>query len=353
MFVAGLEYAAGVDATVLGKPSPAYFEAALAALDAEPELTWMVGDDLDADIAGAQRYGLQDGARAHREVPAGAARPLDRRPGCGRLLDRVSARVAGESDVTVGVDLIEIERIRRALDRHPSFRERCFTDAERAYCDSRPNPAQHYRGSLRRKGGGREVDRLRRRARVCLAGGRDRGAAEAVRAVVGPHGAMGHEGRCRQVDLSMTHGRDTRLPPRALPMLDPLYTAEEMRAAEAGHDVPTLMEHAGGRSPRRRCGVTRTRGRSALSAVAARTAATGELRSRFCARPDGRRPRGTEGDVLIDALFGTGFKGEPRPEAAAQIEAMNAAGVPVVAVDLPSGVNADTGEIAGAAVPRI
>jgi holo-[acyl-carrier protein] synthase len=46
--------------------------------------------------------------------------------------------------LTVGVDLIEIERIRRALERHPSFRERCFTEAERAYCDSRPNPPQHY-----------------------------------------------------------------------------------------------------------------------------------------------------------------------------------------------------------------
>ena len=46
--------------------------------------------------------------------------------------------------MTVGVDLIEIERIRRALERHPSFRERCFTEAERAYCDSRPNPPQHY-----------------------------------------------------------------------------------------------------------------------------------------------------------------------------------------------------------------
>jgi len=45
---------------------------------------------------------------------------------------------------TVGVDLIEIERIRRALARYPSFRERCFTDSEREYCDSRPNPAQHY-----------------------------------------------------------------------------------------------------------------------------------------------------------------------------------------------------------------
>jgi HAD superfamily hydrolase (TIGR01458 family) len=58
-FVAGLEYACEVEATVLGKPSPAYFAAALAALDAEPELTWMVGDDLDADVAGAQRFGLR------------------------------------------------------------------------------------------------------------------------------------------------------------------------------------------------------------------------------------------------------------------------------------------------------
>jgi holo-[acyl-carrier protein] synthase len=46
--------------------------------------------------------------------------------------------------VTVGVDLIEIERVKRALERYPTFRERCFTEAERAYCDSRPNPAQHY-----------------------------------------------------------------------------------------------------------------------------------------------------------------------------------------------------------------
>jgi len=44
----------------------------------------------------------------------------------------------------VGLDLIEIERIQRALERYAAFRERCFTDAERAYCDSRPNPAQHY-----------------------------------------------------------------------------------------------------------------------------------------------------------------------------------------------------------------
>lgn len=58
-FVAGLEYAAEIDAYVLGKPSAAYFAAALAALDADVDRTWMVGDDLEADIGGAQRFGLK------------------------------------------------------------------------------------------------------------------------------------------------------------------------------------------------------------------------------------------------------------------------------------------------------
>jgi holo-[acyl-carrier protein] synthase len=52
----------------------------------------------------------------------------------------------------VGVDLIEIERIRRALERHgESFKRRCFTEAERAYCDSKPNPPQHYAGRFAAK----------------------------------------------------------------------------------------------------------------------------------------------------------------------------------------------------------
>jgi HAD superfamily hydrolase (TIGR01458 family) len=58
-FVAGLEYAAEIEATVLGKPSAAYFEAALAALDADAEMTWMVGDDIEADVVGAQRHGMK------------------------------------------------------------------------------------------------------------------------------------------------------------------------------------------------------------------------------------------------------------------------------------------------------
>jgi HAD superfamily hydrolase (TIGR01458 family) len=57
--VAGLEYAAGIEATVLGKPSPAYFGAAIEALDADPDMTWIVGDDLEGDIAGGQAVGMR------------------------------------------------------------------------------------------------------------------------------------------------------------------------------------------------------------------------------------------------------------------------------------------------------
>jgi HAD superfamily hydrolase (TIGR01458 family) len=58
-FVAGLEYAAQTEATVLGKPSAAYFAAACEALDADPGMPWMVGDDLKSDIAGAHGIGMK------------------------------------------------------------------------------------------------------------------------------------------------------------------------------------------------------------------------------------------------------------------------------------------------------
>jgi holo-[acyl-carrier protein] synthase len=43
----------------------------------------------------------------------------------------------------VGTDLIEIDRIRSALER-PGFRDRCFTKAEQEYCETRRNPAESY-----------------------------------------------------------------------------------------------------------------------------------------------------------------------------------------------------------------
>jgi holo-[acyl-carrier protein] synthase len=47
--------------------------------------------------------------------------------------------------VSIGIDIIEVARIREVLQRTPRFRERVFTAAERAYCDSRGAvAAQHY-----------------------------------------------------------------------------------------------------------------------------------------------------------------------------------------------------------------
>ena len=51
-----------------------------------------------------------------------------------------------DAGLRVGVDLIEIERIRRALERHAGFAERCFTEAEREECMRRPNPPQSFAG---------------------------------------------------------------------------------------------------------------------------------------------------------------------------------------------------------------
>jgi HAD superfamily hydrolase (TIGR01458 family) len=57
-FVVALEYAVGRKAIVTGKPSPAFFEAALSALGVDAAATAMIGDDVEADIGGALDAGL-------------------------------------------------------------------------------------------------------------------------------------------------------------------------------------------------------------------------------------------------------------------------------------------------------
>jgi ADP-dependent NAD(P)H-hydrate dehydratase / NAD(P)H-hydrate epimerase len=54
--------------------------------------------------------------------------------------------------------------------------------------------------------------------------------------------------------------------------------------------------------------------------------------------------------VIIDAIFGTGLRDEIKGPAADAIHAMNASARPVVAVDLPSGLDADTGKVWGVCV---
>jgi hydroxyethylthiazole kinase-like uncharacterized protein yjeF len=133
-------------------------------------------------------------------------------------------------------------------------------------------------------------------------------------------------------------------------MLEPLYTAAEMKAAEEGHNVEELMQRAGaavagevlerfpdGRSFAAVCGEGANGGDGRIAAELLRSAGWEE------------RSLG-EADVVVDALFGTGFRPPPRDEAAAQIRAMNEAGRPIVAVDIASGVDASTGEVPGDAV---
>jgi NAD(P)H-hydrate epimerase len=139
---------------------------------------------------------------------------------------------------------------------------------------------------------------------------------------------------------------------------EPLFTSDEMKRAEAGHDVPTLMARAGAAVaeealrwfPERHsfavvCGGGANGGDGRIAAERLRDA--GREATVVDVKAGDDLPAA---DVVVDALFGTGFSGEPRSEAARLIEAMNGAGAPVVAVDLPSGVDASTGEVAGAAV---
>ena len=58
----------------------------------------------------------------------------------------------------------------------------------------------------------------------------------------------------------------------------------------------------------------------------------------------------SQADVVIDALFGTGFHGAAEGEAAAAIDAINDSGRSVIAVDIPSGVSGATGAVEGPAV---
>jgi NAD(P)H-hydrate epimerase len=134
---------------------------------------------------------------------------------------------------------------------------------------------------------------------------------------------------------------------------EPLYTAEEMKRAEAGHDVPTLMQRAGQAVAEE--ALRRFPDARSFGAICGKGANGGDGRIALeVLRAAGRRAEdGFEGDVLLDALFGTGFAGEPRPEGAELIERLNGAGRPILAVDVPSGVNASTGEVPGAAVGAV
>jgi NAD(P)H-hydrate epimerase len=131
--------------------------------------------------------------------------------------------------------------------------------------------------------------------------------------------------------------------------LEPLYSAEEMRAAEAGHEVDAMMQRAGAAVAEELARRFPEARRITLHAGGGANGGDGRIAADIL-RSQGRELVDDRPDVVIDALLGTGLKGAPREETSRLIEQINASGVPVLAVDIPSGVNASTGEAAGAAV---
>jgi NAD(P)H-hydrate epimerase len=140
-----------------------------------------------------------------------------------------------------------------------------------------------------------------------------------------------------------------------------VYTAAEMRAAEERYpnypdSIPELMERAGSAVAREAMLAYPAARRFACVCGGGSNGGDGRVAARVL------REAGLEADevvehgsldgydVIVDALFGTGFRDTPRPEAAALIEEVNASPAAVVSVDVASGVDASTGEIAGKAV---
>jgi NAD(P)H-hydrate epimerase len=138
--------------------------------------------------------------------------------------------------------------------------------------------------------------------------------------------------------------------------LEPLLTAEETRRAEEAHtgSLDELMERAG--TAVATLVLRDFPGRITVVCGRGNNGGDGKVCARVL-REAGRDVHVVEAvgdlgtpDVVVDALLGIGLKDAPREDAARMIELVNAARCPVVAVDVPSGVNASTGEVPGAAV---
>ncbi len=138
--------------------------------------------------------------------------------------------------------------------------------------------------------------------------------------------------------------------------LEPLLTAAETRRAEEAHPGPLdeLMERAGAAVAD--VVLRRFPGRVTVVCGGGNNGGDGRVCARVL-RESGREVTVVEHlgdlgepDVIVDALLGIGLREAPRDDAARMIELVNATGRPVVSVDVPSGVDASTGEVPGAAV---
>ena len=102
----------------------------------------------------------------------------------------------------VGIDLLEIDRLERALERHPRLAERVFTEAEREYAAARARPARHL------------AARFAAKEAVIKALGLRGGFLREVEVIAGEPPSVRLSGRVaeaaaeRSIEISLTHSRD-------------------------------------------------------------------------------------------------------------------------------------------------
>src|SRR5215207_7732471 len=251
----------------------------------------------------------------------------------------------------VGIDLLDVGRFERALERRPRLAERVFTDAEREYAAARARPAMHLAARFCAKEAVAKA--------LGLSGWSFRDV-EVVATDAAPEVRLSGSVAARAAELggelaiSLTHTDDVA------GAIAVMRAADAWAIEQQGVPETDLMERAG----------------LGLARVTAAVADAGPVRivvgkgnnggdGRVAARLleedgyevellDGTQPferdRLEGSGVVVDALLGTGFEGAPREPVASAIWAINQQRAPVVACDVPSGVNASTGEVEAEAV---
>ena len=354
--------------------------------------------------------GLRTRPRTTQRARPGGTRVRTRRPQLHfETGSNVRARRRPES--TCGFDLVEVGRFQRALERHPALEDRVFTEAESAYCRARGKPHLHLAARFAAKeavgkllGSGilswREIEVAGEPPVRIVLRGRTALLADSL-GIEGMTVSLSHvdslAGACVAALARCSEGAEMEglISFHDLDERPAVFTPEHMRELDratiedVGLPGPVLMERASlgvsalvqARFPDRHtlivCGPGNNGGDGLASArqlhlaghpvaciVAAGSAA--ELSPDAALNLHAAEKAGVnlrlgsvpdylwdESELVVDCLLGTGAKGEMRgliSEWARLINAAGARGVPVLAVDMPSGVDASSGRMARDAV---
>ena len=284
--------------------------------------------------------------RGSQALPEQDRLPGDRLRHQGRPVDGEAdprrEQVAGRWPAGIGIDLLEIDRLERALERHPRLAERVFTEAERELRRGPRPPRPPPGGPLRRQGGGGQGARPRAAASACA---RSR-SSPASRRPCGSPGAAAEAAAGGRIEISLTHSRDfaaaVAVAESRLGRMEPGCAALRRRGDARGRPLGDrgAGDPRGGADGGRRHGAGRGGRRARAAGAGADRLRQGQQRRRRPGRRpapggDGLRGRGAGAlrrtscpadldawlagsGAVVDAIFGTGFEGAPREPAIAR-----------------------------------